>query len=286
MPPTPRTPIALLPALAVVLGVTCLAGASQDGPADDALRGPSVPDRQAETLVSRTMTGRFVPLETRPESAAVQRLGLDQATLEQARRVIEDRAFAVTMHLVDHLDTIREMTDANIAGDREQAERLFEDLWSSFDEETSRSPLLEPLASVLGEDDVETTRRLVDEYWEAWIVADLRSRGVADADEQTRGRVSRRLAFGLFQSEVRDSYETSLRRYQQAIEGVSNAIGPTPEQRQQIRLLVIDHIKATRLKATPAQRRETNLKIYRMLDDERKEKMFEYMTRFVIPDEG
>lgn len=284
MPHTQRIPIVLMPALAVILGVSCIAGARQDGP--DALRGPSVPSRQAETLINRTMTGRFVPLEIRPEAAAVQKLGLDEAALERARAVIDERAFAVTMHLVDHLDTIREMTDANTEGRREEAERLYEELWSAFDEKTERSPLLGPLAGVLGPEDTATVRRLVDDYWEAWIDAELRGRGAADADDETRGRVSRRLAFGLFQSEVRDSYETSLRRYQQAIEGVSNAVGPTPEQRQQIRLIVIEHIKATRLSATPAQRRETNLKIYRMLDDERKEKLFEYMTRFVIPDGG
>lgn len=276
------------PRFGVIVAALLIAAPSPAQPVDSdgALRGPGVPDRQAETLVNRTMTGRFVPLETRPEAAAVQRLGLDEETLERARLVIEDRAFAVTMHLVDHIDTIKEITDANTAGQRDRTERLFEDLWSSFDPEMSRSPLLKPLSGVLEPDASEVVRRLVDEYWEAWIDAELRNRGAADADEPTRRRVSREIALGLFQREVRDSYETSLRRYQQAIEGVSGFVKPTPEQRDQIRLIVIDHIKATRLSATPAQRRETNLKIYRMLDDERKEKFFEYMTRFVIPDDG
>ena len=58
------------------------------------------------------------------------------------------------------------------------------------------------------------------------------------------------------------------------------------KQRQAIRIIIIEHIKRTRLNATPGQRRSTNLEIYRMLDDERKEKLFEYMTRFVIPDQS
>jgi hypothetical protein len=275
------------PAACVLALALCLSGgafAQDDASPAEALRGPSVPDQQTETLVNRTMTGRFVPLEVRPEAAAIQELGLDEATLERAKAVIDERSFAVTMHLVDELDTIREMTDARMDGRPEDAQELFNDLWSSFDENTERSPLIKPLEAVLEPDDAAALRRLVDEYWEAWIDAELGGR--MDAGDNARERVARRLALGLFQREVQDSYETSLRRYQQAIEGVSNFVEPTPEQRQEIRMIIIEHIKATRLAATPEQRRQTNLKIYRMLDDERQEKLFMYMTRFVIPDEG
>lgn len=251
----------------------------------DPLRGPDVPAEKTRSLVSKGMMGRFTPLEVRPEAAAIQEIDLDEAALERARAVIDERAFAVTMHLVDHIDTIKEMTDARLDGRGDEAQRMLVEMWEDFDKDGDRSPLLRPLGEVLGVENAEQVRALVDEYWEAWIDAELRGGDAMDAGDEARDRVERRLAFGLFQREVQDSYETSLRRYQQAIEGVSNAIEPTPEQRQQIRLIIIDHIRETRLSATPAQRRETNLRIYRMLDDDRKEKLFEYMTRFVIPDE-
>ena len=277
-----RTIIAMLTTFICSTGA--LAQPDPSRPAENPLRGPEVPDSRTRTLVKKTMTGRLERLAVRPEVAALQELDLDDATAEAARAVIDARTESVTMMLVDELDLIKEMTDKRTAGDNEGAQHIFDEMWRRFDPEATRSPLIEPLRSVLDDEQIAMLTSLVDEYWEARIDWDLRNIEKRRQNPEVRERVSNRIAQQMFQREVRESYEASLRRYQQAIDGMAEAVQPTPEQRQEIRMIIIEHIKATRLKATPAERRATNLAIYRMLDGERKEKLFEYILQFVILD--
>lgn len=253
-------------------------------PSDNPLRGPDVPDSRTQTLVRKTMTGRLEPLRVRPEVAALQELGLDQATAEAARAVADERTFSITMMLVDELDLIKEMTDKRTAGDNEAAQALFSELWDNFEPGAPRAPLIEPLKAVLDDEQLSTLEGLVDEYWEALIDWELRNNEKRQQNPQVRKRVERRIALRLFQREVQEGYEASLRRYQQAIDAIAEAVRPTPEQRESIRTMIIEHIKATRLSATPAQRRAVQMRIYRMLDDDRKEKLFGYLTEIVIRD--
>ena len=269
-------------AVSLVLSSACFAQPTDT----DTLRGPEVPDTRTRTLVRKTMTGRLERLQVRPEVAALQQLDLDTETAEAAREIVDGRTFGVTMMLVDELDRIKEMTDKRLAGDGDGARVIFDEMWRAHDPDETRSPLVVPLKTVLDDDQMETLTTLVDEYWDAWIDWELRNNEKRRANPEVRQRVERRLALGLFQREVQEGYEASLRRYQQAIDSVAEAVEPTPEQRERIRMIIIEHIKATRLQATPVERRATNLKIYRMLDEDRKEKLFEYMTRFVIPDQG
>lgn len=271
-----KTPIII----AALLGLTSPALAQPENP----LRGPEVPDSRTQTLVRKTMTGRLERLRVRPEAAAVQELSLDEETAERARGVIDARMTDITMMLVDDIETIKQMTDKNRAGDTAAAQATFDELWERFEPGAPKAPLAEPLAEVLDEAEMRRVHKLVDEYWDALIDWELRNNPQRQQDPATRERVQRRIAKQLFQREVTEAYEASLRRYQQALDGVYAAVDPTPEQRERIRRIIIDHIKATRLRATPEERREANMTIYRMLDDERKEKLFAYMTSIVIRD--
>ena len=249
----------------------------------DTLRGPDVPDDRTTTLVRRTMTGRLERLRVRPEIAAIQGLHLDPATAELAREIIDARTRNISMMLVDDIELVGEITVKNGAGDEAGARAVFNGLWERFDPGTPRAPLMDPLSGVLDAAQRAELRGLVDEYWDAWIDWELRKNKNREKPA-TRQRAERRLARQLFQREVREAYDVSLKRYQQALEGIFAAIEPTDEQRVEIRNIVIDHIKATRLSATSAQRREANMTIYRLLDDERKERFFGYMSAIVIPD--
>jgi hypothetical protein len=277
----------IIPMLLVSSCLACAALAQPDpSMADSPLRGPEVPDTRTRTLVKKTMTGRLERLQVRPEVAALQELDLDEQTAEAAREIVDERSFAVTMMLVDELDRIKEMTDKRTAGDREGAQAIFDEMWNAFEPDAPRSPLIEPLKAVLDDEQSAALRTLVDEYWESLIDWELRNNEKRQQNPEVRKRVERRQSLRLFQREVQEGYEASLRRYQQAIDAVADAVEPTPEQRHEIRMIIIEHIKRTRLAATPEQRRATNLEIYRMLDEDRKEKLFEYMTRIVIPDQG
>lgn len=251
----------------------------------DPLRGPTVPAATTRSIVSKDMSGRFHPLETRPEVAAVQQLDLNETTRARVREIIDRRALDISMLLVDHIDTVKEITDRITSGDRDGAQELLRGIWEVFEPNAPRAPLLESLRGVLPPDRLTEARRLVDEYWDAWIDWELHNNEKRREDPAVRARVEKRLAYRLFEREVRRGYDASLRHYRQAIEAIYDAVDPTDEQREAIRDIVIEHIKSTRLRATAQQRRETNMKIYRMLDDGRKERLFAYMTRVVLPDD-
>ena len=263
--------------LHAAVAIACLAGTVAHAQRDDPLRGPDVAERDTRTLVGRTMTGAFVRVEGRPEVAAANLLDLDDETRARVDAIVDDRAMALRMLLVDEIDTVRDITDAMTEGDRDRAAALSDRLHRAMDADTPRDPLLEPIAAVLPDDRAAELRRLVDEYWSAWI-------GAAARRAETPDETTDRLGAQLFQREVREAYDASLRRYRDALEAIYQAVEPTPEQRAAIRELVIEHIRATRLDATPAQRRDAMLRIYQLLDDERQERLFAYMTSLVVTD--
>lgn len=274
-----------------VLLAACLALAApvlaqeSDQPADP-LRGPTVSARAKRTLVHHNMSGEFERVGGRPEAAAVQLLELDEQTAARVREVIDARDLAVAMLLVEEIDRVKVISDAVQAGESDRARELQAELWAGFEPDAPRSPLLEPLAEVLTPEQAAEVAQLTDEYWEALV--DWQTRGRKDTDPariaQVRTQVERQLAFAMFQQEVRVGYEATLRRYRDAMEAIYAAVEPTDEQREQMREILIDHIRSTQLSATPAQRREATRRIYDLLDDQRRGKLFDYLLRQVVPD--
>jgi len=235
------------------------------------------------------MTGQFERVEGRPEAAAVQLLDLDETARRAAARIIDERNQAVGMLLVDRIDAVREITDATLGGERARAQELLQRLWAEFEPGAPRSPLREDLVELLGEAQRAELDRLLDEYWTAW--ASWASRGEAREGETNAERARRlertmeRLAFQLFQEEARAGYELTLRRYRDVLDALYEAVEPTEAQREAIRGVVIDHVRATRLKATPAERRAAMHEVYRLLDDDRRIKLFDYILRVAVPDQ-
>jgi hypothetical protein len=107
---------------------------------------------------------------------------------------------------------------------------------------------------------------------------------VMGSDDPVIAATRDRIAFQMFQREVRYAYDQSLARYRELLESIDTSIEPTDAQRAAIRQIVLDHIKATRLEATPAQRREAMVAIYRELDDARRERLYALLLRQVVPD--
>ncbi|RMH12893.1 MAG: hypothetical protein D6695_05565 [Planctomycetota bacterium] len=253
--------------------------------AADVLRGPDVRDETAHSLVQQSMTGGFQRIDGRPEAAALRLMALDPERMRLVDEAIADHALAVAMLLVDQIDLVRQMSDAIRADDPQSAQQAMRTLWTTFDPEHRRDPLMHRLASFLTPEEQAEAQRLLDEYWDAWISWELRNthdmqpEALADA----RAKTQQRLALELFQQEVREGYELTLRRYQQALEGIYAAVEPTDEQRAQIRSLVIEHIRTTRLEATPEQRRAAMHRIYELLDTQRRQKLFDYLLRQVVP---
>lgn len=248
------------------------------------LSGPAI-EPQTPSIVSKTMTGAFERVEGRPESAALAAVAPDPQTTERAREIALDRTVALSVHLIDEIDTLREMTDATRSGDNEAARDYFNELHRTFDPGLPHDPLTDKLTALLTPEQRQRYTRVLEAYWDAWIDAEINN---AQRREDPNARAQKRaeLTTRLFQRELRDAYDISIKRTRDAMEAIYNAVDPTDEQREAIRAIIIDHLKRTRLDATPEQRRASMHEIYETLDKERQQKLFGYTLRALVPDEG
>ncbi len=257
------------------------------GQADtDVLRGPDVPEASRRTIVHGGMQSGFQRVEGRPEAAAVAMLDIEPERMRKIEAAIREHNMQVAMMLVDRIEEVRVISDAVMDGDREHAAELLRDLWRIYDPDRRRSPLLDSLEPLLSDEELAEVERMVDEYWDAWIRSQM-PEAAMDMDgarlERTRARIERRLAFGLFREEVERGYELTLRQYREVLDSIYGAVEPTDEQREAIRTVVLEHIKETRLEPSPTQRRQTYLAIYDLLDDGRREKLFNLLLRQLVP---
>lgn len=278
--------IAHFTTLAITIAALLSAPANAQNNPADTLRGPSVPRDAIESIGTTDMNGRFTPVEGRPELAAFIIVCDDPDDLAAARQLGTDRTFELAELLVDEIDTIREITDANANGNTARAQVLLAGIRKKSDPDLLRDPLRPALEALLNADQRARFDRILTDYWQRWVSAntpqDQMNMQGQPRNEATYQRIENRLNNQLFQQDIASAYEYSLRRYQTAMQAMYDAIEPTPEQRAWIRTRMIGHIKETRLKANDEQREALMLEIYSMLDDDRKIKLFGYMTRAAL----
>jgi len=236
----------------------------------DPLRGPNVPEQAVRTIVRHDVKGNFLPVEGRPENAAVSALGLDAEALEKARDQVMQRAVKLNIFLIDRIDEVKDITDATQKGDRKRAQELLKSLQEQFDHGTPRDPAAADLT--LTPEQTAELKRLLDEYWGTWI--DWEMRRARDRSPAARQAKQDELAFRLFQREVQEAYDRTLKPYRDRIETLYAALEPTEEQKAAIREAVIEYIRTARLSPTQQQREDLVKKIYGLLDEQRRAKLF------------
>jgi hypothetical protein len=245
-----------------------------DAPGGDLLRGPTVPEPRVRTLVNVDAAGNLVRLQERPEEAALGLLVLEPERREQAREKASARRLALGMLLVENIDLVRDATDARAAGENETARAVYRKIYDQFDPDHARDPLLDDFAEVLTPAQIDEMKRLVDEYWSAWLQREMRN----DRDDAgARERTERRLAFTLFQQELGEAYNWSLRPFRYKLEALYEITEPTEEQRTHLRDAVLDYIRNSRLEPTPEQRRQVTERIHAILDEEQRLRLFEHV---------
>lgn len=289
---TPRAPLLAVLLLVAPL-LTPTTALAQDKQATPLLGGPSIPHTTTATIVHHDAMGRFVQIEGRPEEAALLQLDLDPEVRDAARAILVDRATRIGLLLIEQVEMLRESTDAQRAGDNDRARAIMQELHRMTDPELPRSPLLEPLAGALPEQAHADLTRMVDEYWDAWIAASggTPSGDMAEGMEGAMGkdrddaemrepantsanaRIESRLGFTLFQYELSQAYERTLRPVNDRMQRIYTATEPTPEQRAAIRSAVIDFVKETGLRPDPESRNALARRIYDILDEERRVKL-------------
>lgn len=236
---------------------------------DPMLAGPTVPDDVARTLVRYNAGGRFQRVEGRPEEAALMLLTLDPDTRERARAAISERETALQHLLIGNIDTVKETADAAMSGDAAGIQRLSKELYELFDPHHRRDPLLAPLEKVLSASQHADLKHLLDEYWAAWIKAERRV-----GAKETEAQAQERLSLTLFQEDARRAYDRTLRPFRDRIEKIFQVADPTPEQRAAIREVAVEYIRQTHLTPSTEQRDQIARKVYQILDEERRIKLF------------
>lgn len=260
-----------------LLGASAIGARGQD----DLLRGPEV--QEQKSIVHHTMSGDFERVEGRPEMTAFAAITDDPELLQHAIEVELERTVAISMHLVDHIDLMKESTDASLSGDNKTAAEIYARLHELFDPEKRHDPLTPGLSSVLNEQQRSEYARLLEEYWNAWIDANLGDR-MDQGKPAVRKRIRARLTTRLFNRELSEAYNISLKQYRDAMEVIHATVEPTDEQREAMRQILIAYIKETRLEPTPDQRRAATMRMYEVLDEERRARFFGYLLRIVVPD--
>lgn len=258
---------------------------AQDTPADT-LRGPAINQEELESIASTDMSGNFVPVEGRPELAGFMLVCDDPDNRARARELGTARIFDLAEILVDEIDTVRAITDAITQGNTTLAQTLGAQLRLRHDPDTLRDPLRPALDEMLDQKQRERLDRILDSYWHAWVTAntpeqDLNMQGDPKS-EAVYKQVENRLNTQLYQQDIAQAYEYSLRRYHNAMQAMYDAIQPTDDQRAWIRNRVIEHIRETRLQPTLEQREALMLEIYHMLDEDRQTKLFAYLARVAM----
>ncbi len=306
---------AITASLGLVLHISPSGTLAQEG----LLSGPAV--EQAPTLLNYGLDGQLELVQGRPELAAAELLaaqgGIDAEAAERVRAVATARREAMRMLMVDELDAVRVISDLVVAGEADAARDEMRAMWQRFEPGRPHAPLLDDLADALGPQQAETLRSMVDEYWAAVMAQNMGERLerrlgeagggqmaepmddqmaggmpgervdpnlVMTSDDPVISAARQRLAFQLFQQEVREAYDQSLSRYRELLESINTAIETSDAQRAAIREVVLQHIKDTRLEATPEQRRATMVEIYRELDENQREQLYALLLRQVVPD--
>ena len=255
-------------------------------PTPDFLRGPRVLDGDKPSLVAHTMTGKMEILRGRPEIAAVDLVNVPIEAKDRVAALETERTRAIAAALFEHIDLVTRIVDENARGEGERASDLIDTLRDRIEPDRDRDVLFDDVVAIIGDQHAPELRRMVDEYWNALVDRRLINAG-ADPDtapQRRRDRVKANQERALFHRELRTAYDQSLRTTQQALEGIFAAIEPTEDQRDAIRATVLEDFKRTGIDRTPADRRETLRRIYDLLDDGRKGKLFDYLTTVVVPD--
>lgn len=272
--------------LAIIAPLGTPAKAQETRP-PDLLRGPTVPETITRpSLVDRAFTGQMSVLQGRPEVAAVDLLDIPPPLKARAAALERDHTRALALRLVDEIDLVREITDLNASRKYREARERARELQRRIDPDLDPVPLMPAIVDLAGEQHRPEIERIVAEYHEALIDRRLNAANNPEraGDPARRERIRRDLVEQAFLRDLRSAYDLSLRHYREVLDAVTAAVEPTDQQQQAIRTLVLDHIRATRLEATPDQRRATMRAIYDLLDPDRKARLFDYVVRTALPD--
>lgn len=163
--------------MAAVCGLAAMPVAAQRGSAQEPgrpqemgsanpLAGPAVDSAMKTTLVKRDFEGKLERIETRPEVAALELLGLSPSQREAVDDVLRRRTVQVQRVLDENLEWFLQLQGARQSGDRQEMMTLMR-AFRDVAEPLLRPSLFNQVRDVLASDQRAEFARLVDEYIDA-----------------------------------------------------------------------------------------------------------------------
>ncbi|HVU64332.1 MAG TPA: hypothetical protein VHC70_10170, partial [Phycisphaerales bacterium] len=228
-------------------------------PDDDALRGPSVKETpRAATLVNRDMTGALERLDTRPEQAALDLLGLSAEERKGAEKVLTDRFEAVTKLLQDQYELFLKLQGARQSGAKPSEIRPLMREFYPHAQPLLDNPLEDLVEKTLPEGKRAEFRRIVDEYKRVSAREEPGGRGAgrragggegkgdgAMSDgagkapgDASAGPIPARVEMGLLMREMGRALNAMVTERKEHLAALLKAVDATPEQEGQIQAIV------------------------------------------------
>lgn len=246
---------------------------TQEAPA---LKGPSVSESAAKpTLIERDFAGKLKRLDVSAEEGALRLMKLAPVESEKADRIIAERAAIIDRAVIEDLDTVIQIHNAGLNGDKAEAIRLLQEFAKHLEPLKSRGKLMDELAGALDEANRERFRALVQEYRAAALqdtIEQATSRGEKLTRPQAMGREVA-LAVGL---EIKRSYQRQITSKTEDFERLLASLSLKPEQETKVRNAVTDYVQQTKGKPTPEQKRQIFWKIYGELDKTQRRQLVDY----------
>lgn len=292
-------------AVAGTVWIACLAAAPapgvaspwecEDPPADDVLRGPALRESTEGTasLVRRDFSGSLVLLEERPESAALDLLGLDPEQRAGADKVAAERAARVGSFAIEHYGLFLRIQAALQGGEQREAAPLLREL-NEAAKELLNPPLADQVARALPEPARDRYLSIVREYKEALAgdesfgrrgsfgrqgdsvvrdpVADSTGRDGDGGSIRPGPLAMRRVEITLLLREMGGSFSAFVAQGRESIDVFLKAIDATPEQDNRIRGYLREFAAETNYKPTAGQRATLGRRIAAELTPEQRRK--------------
>ena len=259
------------------LGVAGLVGVgSVRAQEADPLSGPKVVEHtRPATLVKREMGGSLVPLDTRPEQAAIDLLGLSESERAAADKVLQERFAQVSKALSEHYDLFLKIATARKGGaSREEQAPLLRE-FAAAERSLLDPPLADRVADMLPKAKVAQFRALVREYSDALMKEEASKRG----NEQPVGerRAAMRAEIGLTLREMGRALKATVDDRRERTDELIQKLDVTPEQEARIRAIIREVAGKDAIKGElkEEKRREMMRKIFAELTPEQRKAAME-----------
>ena len=238
------------------------------------LRGPTVHARtDAPSLLDRSFDGALVQLQVDPAEAALDLLDLDDDARQRALAVLDKRSGILDRIVGRNLGTLTEINTAVSTGRMFRVLQLASDLHRQFTLEAGDTALVDQLAAVLPSHDAHELRRVVDEYWTAFV----HEEGGARVGRIESFVIRRRAALEVFGKEIEratDRVTADATSASDHWDRMLSALGLSPEQELEIRSMGRDFYINTNLNPTKEDTADFLIRVYHKLDGAQREKFF------------